>query len=102
MLFIHWLSLNAHIPQSQISLLSGMARPANLVCLLCALQASLFFWCRKNMAGSAVQGLLLKCRLHCCLNLLSLTPSPLAQTSRDWSPPVWLCCGRSLPWIPTR
>ena len=47
--------------QSQMSLSSGKARPDDLVCLLCALQASLFFWCRKNMAEPTTQRLLLAC-----------------------------------------
>jgi hypothetical protein len=46
--------------ESQLSLSSGKPRPENLVSLLCALQASLFFWCRKNIAEDAVQKLLLK------------------------------------------
>ena len=51
--------------QSQMSLHSGKSRPDDLVHLLCALQASLFFWCRKNVDEANAQQLLLSCKLSC-------------------------------------
>jgi hypothetical protein len=51
--------LTVAMRESQMTLSSGRARPGDLVRLLSALQASLFFWCRKNMVASAAQRLLL-------------------------------------------
>ena len=73
---------------------TGTSRPGDLVGLLSALQASLFFWCRRHitvLAGEArkqVAGLIVECKwLKLQVNAGALSAqcsSLLLQTRRSW------------------
>ena len=81
---------------------TGASRPGDLVGLLSALQASLFFWCRRHitvLAGEGrkqVAGLVVECKwLDSCNTAgegwLTAALSLLLQTQRSWWPTVCQC-----------
>ena len=70
------------LPQAQSCIQSGSSRPDDLLKLLCALQASLFVWCRRHITseegGEKVKGTAASLLRECEHTMITVQQRPIS------------------------